>query len=216
LRNLLRLQKYSVPILAAIFLSLQGACFYRVNLEPPVSPKVDPAKYQPLALLPVQDASGHPASGSDLYPIIRDSLEKKGYSLVKEAEVVRTLEEMKLTSLLLLSDLDSLKKVAERLKARLLMIATLPEYRVQKSRLGSQSLQVWDGETFTDQMLPTYFGGSSQVRLILRMFESEKGELVWMSEGTIHASRDSAETYARKLAERLLMSLPPVHLPSVQ
>lgn len=216
MRNLLRLQKYSVPILAAIFLSLQGACFYRVNLEPPVSPKVDPAKYQPLALLPVQDASGHPASGSDLYPIIRDSLEKKGYSLVKEAEVVRTLEEMKLTSLLLLSDLDSLKKVAERLKARLLMIATLPEYRVQKSRLGSQSLQVWDGETFTDQMLPTYFGGSSQVRLILRMFESEKGELVWMSEGTIHASRDSAETYARKLAERLLMSLPPVHLPSVQ
>ena len=216
MRNLLGLQKYSVPILAAIFLSLQGACFYRVNLEPPVSPKVDPAKYQPLALLPVQDASGHPASGSDLYPIIRDSLEKKGYTLVKEAEVVRTLEEMKLTSLLLLSDLDSLKKVAERLKARLLMIATLPEYRVQKSRLGSQSLQVWDGETFTDQMLPTYFGGSSQVRLILRMFESEKGELVWMSEGTIRASRDSAETYARKLAERLLMSLPPVHLPSVQ
>ena len=216
MRNLLGLQKYSVPILAAIFLSLQGACFYRVNLEPPVSPKVDPAKYQPLALLPVQDASGHPASGSDLYPIIRDSLEKKGYSLVKEAEVVRTLEEMKLTSLLLLSDLDSLKKVAERLKARLLMIATLPEYRVQKSRLGSQSLQVWDGETFTDQMLPTYFGGSSQVRLILRMFESEKGELVWMSEGTIRASRDSAETYARKLAERLLMSLPPVHLPSAK
>jgi hypothetical protein len=214
LRNLPGLQKYLVPILAATFLSLSAACLYRVNLEPPASPKVDPAKYQPLALLPVQDASGHPASGLDLYPILRDSLEKKGYSLVSESEVARTLDEMKLTSPLLLSDLDSLKKVAERLKARLLMIATLPEYKVQKSRVGSQSVQMWDGESFTEQMLPTYFGGSSQVRLILRLFESEKGELVWMSEGTIRASRDSAETYARKLAERLLARLPSIPPPS--
>jgi len=214
LRNLSGLQEYLVPILAAAFFSLSGACLYRVNLEPPVSPKVDPAKYQPLALLPIQDASGHPASGMDLYPILRDSLEKKGYNLVSEAEVASVLDEMKLASPLLLSDLDSLKKVAERLKAKLLMIATLPEYKVQKSRLGSQPVQMWDGETFTEQMLPTYFGGSSQIRLILRMFESEKGELVWMSEGTIHASRDSAETYARKLAERLLRGLPSLTPPS--
>jgi len=208
------LQEYLVPILAAAFFSLSGACLYRVNLEPPVSPKVDPAKYQPLALLPIQDASGHPASGMDLYPLLRDSLEKKGYNLVSEAEVASVLDEMKHASPLLLSDLDSLKKVAERLKAKLLMIATLPEYKVQKSRLGSQPVQMWDGETFTEQMLPTYFGGSSQIRLILRMFESEKGELVWMSEGTIHASRDSAETYARKLAERLLRGLPSLTPPS--
>jgi hypothetical protein len=210
LRNLLRLQKYTVPTLGVIFLCLSEACLYRVNLEPPVSLKVDPAKYQPLALLPIQDASGHPASGSDLYPIIRDSLEKKGYSLVSELEVVNTLAEMKLTSPILLSDRDALKKVSERLKARLLMIATLPEYKVQKSRMGSQSVQVWNGDSFTDQVLPTYFEGSSQVRLILRMFESEKGELVWMSEGTIRASRDSAKAYGRKLAERLLINLPPV------
>ena len=214
MRNLSGLQEYLVPILAAAFFSLSGACLYRVNLEPPVSPKVDPAKYQPLALLPIQDASGHPASGMDLYPLLRDSLEKKGYNLVSEAEVASVLDEMKLASPLLLSDLDSLKKVAERLKAKLLMIATLPEYKVQKSRLGSQPVQMWDGETFTEQMLPTYFGGSSQIRLILRMFESEKGELVWMSEGTIHASRDSAETYARKLAERLLRGLPSLTPPS--
>jgi len=216
LRNPPGLQNYSVPILGVICLCLLGGCFYRVNLEPPVSPKVDPAKYQPLALLPVQDASGHPASGSDLYPIIRDSLEKKGYTLVSELEVVNTLAEMKLTSPLLLSDLDALKKVAVRLKAGLLMIATLPEYKVQKSRLGSKPVQMWDGESFTEQMLPTYFGGSSEVRLILRMFESEKGELVWMSEGAIRASRDSAETYAQKLAERLLRGLPSVSPPSPQ
>ncbi len=216
MRNLLRLQKYGVPILAAIFLGLLGACLYRVNLETPVSSKVDLAEHQPLALLPIQDASGHPASGSSLYPIIRDSLEKKGYNLVEEVKVIRALEEMKLTSLLLLSDRDSLKKVAERLKAGLIMIASLPEYRVQKSRLGSQSVQAWDGESYSEQVLPTYFAGSSQIRLILRMFESEKGELVWMSGGTIRASRDSAEAYGRKLLERLLINLPPVSPPSTK
>jgi hypothetical protein len=214
LRNFPGLQRCLIPILAAAFLSLLGGCFYRVNLEPPVSLKVDPAKYQPLALLPVQDASGHPASGSDLYPIIRDSLEQKGYSLVSESEVASTLEEMKLSPPLLLSDPDSLKKVADRLKAGLLMIATLPEYKVQKSRLGSQSVQMWDGESYSDKMLPAYFGGNSQVRLSLRMFESEKGTLVWISEGTIRASRDSVQTYARMLAERLLTSLPSISPPS--
>jgi len=123
---------------------------------------------------------------------------------------------MKLTSLHLLSDRDSRKKMAEKLKAGLLMIGTLPEYRVQKSRLGSQSRQAWDGESYSDQVLPTFFWGISQIRLILRLFESDTGEMVWISEGTIRASSDSAETYARKLAERLLKSLPPVPAPSAK
>lgn len=214
MRTALGLQKYLLPFLAAAFLGLSGACFYKVNLEPPLNPKVDMAKYQPLALLPLEDAPGHPASGSDLYPILRELLEKKGYGLVSELEVAGTLEEMKLNPLFLLSDIDSLKIFAGRLGARLLLIATLPEYKVQKARVGSKSVELWDGESFTDQMLPTYFGGSSQVRLILRIFESENGELVWRSEGTIRASRESAAFYAEKLAERLLTGLPSIPRPS--
>ena len=210
------LKKYPALILAVLFLAQPAGCFYRVNLEPAVSLKVDPGKYQPVALLPLQDPSGHLPPESGLYPVIHDSLEKKGYRLVKEAEVARALEDMKLTSLHLLSDRDSRKKMAEKLKAGLLMIGTLPEYRVQKSRLGSQSRQAWDGESYSDQVLPTFFWGISQIRLILRLFESDTGEMVWMSEGTIRASSDSAETYARKLAERLLKSLPPVPAPSAK
>jgi hypothetical protein len=90
---------------------------------------------------------------------------------VKEAEVSEALEEMKLNPLLLLSDRDSRIKIGERLKAKLLMFGTLPEYKVQKSHLGSQSIEAFGGDSYTALLLPTYFRGSSQIRLILRIFE---------------------------------------------
>jgi len=132
---------------------------------------------------------------------------------VKDAEVLEALEKMKLNPVLLVSERDSRIKICERLKARLLMIGILPEYRVQKSYLGSQSFEAFDGKSFSDRLLPTYFRGSSQVHLVLRIFEAQKGELVWLSKGTIRASSDSAGTYSRELADRLLQSLPPVPLP---
>ena len=206
------------PYLLVILLlfSSPWGCFYRVTLESPVSLKIDPKEYQPVALLPLHAAPAPTDPGAELYPFLRDSLEKKGYTLVKEAEVSEALEEMKLNPLLLLSDRDSRIKVGERLKARLLMIGTLPEYRVQKFHLGSQSIEAFDGETFSARFLPTYFRGSSQVHLILRIFESKKGALVWAAEGTIKASSDSAGTYSQKLAARLLQSLPSVSPPSAK
>jgi hypothetical protein len=206
------------PYLLVILLlfSSPWGCFYRVTLEPPVSLKIDPKEYQPVALLPLHAAPAPTDPGAELYPFLRDSLEKKGYTLVKEAEVSEALEEMKLNPLLLLSDRDSRIKVGERLKAGLLMIGTLPEYRVQKSHLGSQSIEAFDGESFSALLLPTYFRGSSQVHLILRIFESKKGDLVWAAEGTIKASSDSAGPYSQKLADRLLQSLPPVSPPSAK
>ncbi len=203
------------PYLLVILLlfSSPWGCFYRVTLEPPVSLKIDPKEYQPVALLPLPAPPSLQDAGSELYPFIRDSLGKKGYTLVKEEDILEALEEMKLNPLLLLSDQDSRKKVGERLKAGLLMIGTLPEYRVQKSHLGSKSIETFNGESFTSLLLPTYFRGSSQVHLILRIFESEKGDLVWMAEGTIKTSSDSAGTYSQKLADRLLESLPPVSPP---
>jgi len=205
--------RFSYLLLALLLLSSPWGCFYQVTLEPPKSLKIDPKEYQPMALLPFYAPPSSQDAGSELYPFIRDSLKKKGYTLVKEEEVLEALEEMKLNSLLLLSDQDSRKKVGERLKAGLLMIGTLPEYKVQKSQLGSKSVEAFDGESFTTLLLPTYSRGSSQVRLILRIFESRKGDLVWMSEGTIKAPSDSAGPHSQKLADRLLESLPPVFPP---
>ena len=206
-------RRISYLLLTFLLFSSPWGCFYRVTLEPPKSLKIDPKEHQPVALLPLPAPASPQDAGSELYAFIRDSLEKKGYTLVKEEEVLEALEEMKLNALLLISDQDSRKKVGERLKAGLLMIGTFPQYIVQKSRLGSKSVEAFDGDSFTSLLLPTYFRGSSRVRLILRIFESQKGELVWMSEGTIRGSSDSAGTYSQKLADRLLESLPPVSPP---
>ena len=105
-------------------------------------------------------------------------------------------------------------KIGERLKAKLLIIATLPEFKVQKSYWGSLTFQVWDREGLDSMSLPTYHGGSSQIRMILRMFESEKGDLVWVAEGSIRAISDSADSYGEKLTERLLKDLPSVSPPT--
>jgi hypothetical protein len=203
-------------LLAFLLFISPGGCLYRVTLEPPVPLKINPKDYQPLALLPLQVPPGPTDPGATLFPLLWDSLEKKGYSLVKEAEISEALEEMKLNPLHLLSDRDSRIKVGQRLKARLLMIGSLPEYRVEKSSLGSKPVETFNGQTFNAMLLPTYSHGSSQVRLILRIFESEKGDLVWMSEGTIRASSDSARKYSQKLADRLLEGLPPVSPPSAK
>jgi len=186
------------------------ACFSRITLEPVVSLKINPEEHQPVALLPVQPAMGQPGSGSTLYPFIRGSLEKKGYLVVEEAAVLLVLDELDLTPQGLISDRDARVKLGERLKAKLLMIGTLPLYRVQKSRLGSEAVETRVSDSFGELLLPAYFYGSSEIRLILRLFETKKGDLVWKSEGVIRASSEAAENYDRKLAERLLESLPPV------
>jgi len=203
-------------VLTFLLLGSSWACFYRVTLEPMVALKIDPKEYQPVALLPLQAPAGKADAGSDLYPVIREALQKKGYLLLEEATVLLALEEMELNPQLLISDQSSRTKFAERLKAKLLMIGSLPEYRVQKAHLGSQSSETWVTDSYSEMLLPTYFQGSSQIRLILRLFESQKGERVWMSEGTIRGSSGSGETYGRKLAERLLESLPPVSLPAAK
>jgi hypothetical protein len=210
------LNPYLLLLLTFLLFGSCWACFSRITLEPIVSLKIDPKEYQPVALLPVQPATGQPDSGSSLFPFIQDSLQKKGYTLVEEAAVSLALEEMDLTPQLLISDPDSRMKFGERLKAKLMMIGTLPEYRVQKSRWGSEATETWNSDSFSEVLLPAYFRGSSEIRLILRLFESKKGDLVWRSEGVIRVSSDSAESYDRKLAERLLENLPPASPPSAK
>jgi hypothetical protein len=216
LKNTGRLKPFLLLLLTFLLFGSSWACISRITLEPVVSLKIDPKEYQPVALLPVQPATGQPDSGSSLYPFIRDSLQNKGYTLVDEAVVTLALEEMDLTTQLLISNPDSRMKFGERLKAKLMMIGTLPEYRVQKSRWGTESTETWNSDSFSEVLLPAYFRGSSEIRLILRLFESKKGDLVWKSEGLIRVPSDSAESYDRKLAERLLENLPPASPPAAK
>jgi len=197
------------------FLFSATACFYTLSLDLSAPLKVTPKDYQPVALFPVKDAPSYPHSGSEIYSLIRESLEQKGYALVEPRQVSEALQEMNLAPVHLLSDPESQKKIGERLKAKLLIIAILPEYKVKKAYVGSQIYQIWQGAgteavPYEYWSLPTYYGGTLQIRLILRMFEAEGGSLLWRAEGTIRAPSDSAEDYARKLVERLLKDLPPM------
>ncbi len=197
-------------LLSVILLFLPG-CLFRLNVAPLSSLKIDPKEYQPVVLMPIPSASDHP--GSALYSFLRDNLKAKGYILVEEAAVSPAVEELGLNPLLLLSDSAGLIKLAERVKAKLVFIGTMPEYKFAKPYWGARSFQVWD-QPFEYATLPTYYFGTCQIRVVLRIFEAENGELVWGTEGTIRAPSANGEVYAKKLAERLLEELPSAFPPS--
>ena len=213
MRKPIRNRKFFFPVLVSMLFLFPTGCFYRLNVEPLPALNIDPKDYQPVVLFPIPDAPGHPASGTDVSSFIRQSLEKKGYVLVEQDAVSEILEEMNLSPRFLLSDADSLLKIGDRLKAKLLIIGTLAEYKVHKAYWDAQTMRGWNREEYESLSLPTYHWGSSQIRLILRMFESETGALVWVTEGSIHVSGNSTKLYGEKLAERLLKDLPPVLLP---
>ncbi len=193
------------------FLLLTG-CLYRINRDTP-RPLNQPMAGQAVAVIPIPDAPARAGSGADLTSFIQDSLTQKGYSLVDPEVVQRTLDSLALIPSFLLSDPESLLKAAERMKAKYVLIGSLPDYRVQKSSWGSQTMErgVERQDSSDSLSLPTYFLGKSEIRLILRMFDSQTGSLVWRSEGTIRATGESAEAFGRKVAERLLKDLPSVH-----
>jgi hypothetical protein len=203
---------FLLPLVFLLFLSPAG-CFYDLNLEAPPPLNINPGEYQPAVFFPIPDASGHPESGAVLYAFIRSFLEEKGYVLIKEDAVLKVLEDMKLTTLLLLSDPDALVKIAELLNARLLIIGTIPEYTVQRSSWGTETFPVdRDGGDYLS--LPAYHQGKSQIRLVLRFFESGSGSLLWVAEGGIRAPSSNAEEYGKRLAARLLRDLPPIRRPT--
>lgn len=203
-------RNFFFPVLVSMLFFFPAGCYYHVKVEPLPPLNIDPKDYQPVILFPISDVPGQPESGTDLSSFIRESLEKKGYILVQQDAVSEVLEEMKLTPLLLLSDLDSLVKIGERLKAKLLVIGILAEYKVQKAYWDAQPIRGWNQEEYESLSLPTYHWGSSQIRLILRMFGSETGALVWMAEGSIRVSGNSTKLYGETLADRLLKDLPPI------
>lgn len=200
---------YSALAVTAILLS--AGCIYKLNLQK-VSPlDVDLKDFQPIAILPIQDAPGYPESGVNLYASAQDLLAQKGYTLISPFRVSQAMEDLDLTPLKLLSDLSSLIKANERIQAKLLMVITILEYRVEKSYVRSRDFQVWDGAVYEYWALPTYHQGTFQMRLRLSMLEPEKGSWLWKVEGMVSGPSSSVEALGQKLMDRLLENLPSLH-----
>ena len=97
-----------------------------------------------MAILPIRDAPGYPESGARLDIDLRAVLASKGYSLINPKEVSQTLDEFP-SDQNLPSDQDLVQKIRPRLWAKILVVGTLLEYRLQKSYVRSQTFQVWEG-----------------------------------------------------------------------
>lgn len=194
--------------LALMIVLLSTGCSYRLKLDRSYPLKVNLKDFQPLAVLPIRDAAGYAESGVTLYLSAQHFLTQKGYNLVNPSEVVRAMAELNLTPENLLSDHPALAHASKLMKARLLVVGTILEYNFQKSYVSSQDVQVWDGAVYQYRTLPTYYQGTCQMRLRLRMLDPEKGSLVWLAEGSTSGPSRSAEVLKEKLVERLLESLP--------
>ena len=197
-------------IVISLLALLVGGCTSHVTLDRSSPLSINPEDYQPVALLPIADASGYPESGARLYSAVQGLLLEKQYALIDSTLVTRALEEVNLSPTQLLADPSSLKKFGERIMAKLLLTGTFLDFRIQKSYVSSKTFQVWDWDRlfYTDWILPTYHQGVCQIRLGLQMFDPGKDLMVWMAEGHGLGPAGSAVALERSLVQKLLEDLP--------
>jgi hypothetical protein len=190
------------PFCSAVALTIaliSGGCFHNLSVETVFPLNADLIDFQPIAILPIQDAPGYPESGSNLYVFAQDLLGKKGYILTNPAIVVQSMEKLDLTHPKLLSDPSSSIKANRHMQAKLMMIGTIVEYRLEKSSLRSGAVQVWNGATYEYLALPTYYQGTCNLKIRLSMLNPEKGSLVWMAEGRVSGPSSSVKALGQKL-----------------
>ncbi len=199
---------------AALIFSLNilaPGCFYKMDLAKVNGRNVDLKSLQPIALLPIQDFPGFPESGSNLIIPLQDLLARRGCTLIQASATSQVLEELDLRPQILLSAPSSLMKVNERLQAKLFLVGTILEYRVEKSFLRSKEFPLWDvwnGRGYEYRILPTYHQGTCQMRLRLSLLEAERGSVIWMAEGRVSGPTSSIEALGRRLVQGLLENFP--------
>jgi len=197
-------------LLFAIQLPAAG-CFYKLHLGEVDDPPAGLKSLQPIALLPIRDFPGYPESGSILVTPVQESLVKKGWSLLRPSQTSPVLEEFELRPQDLLADPSSLMKVNRRLPAKLFLVGTILEYRVDKSFIRRQDFPVWDvgsGPGYEYWSLPTYHPGTCQMMLRLSLLDPEKGSVIWKAEGRISGPSNAMNDMAEKLVEGLLAKFP--------
>lgn len=202
---------YFVVLISCLYFA---GCFYKLTVDKTVFREVNFEDFQPVALLPIPDASGYPQSGADLNSFTRTVLLSKGYKLIPPGEVSAALEEFGLTPQGLLSNPSSLIKIKELLQAKLLITGTILNYSLQKPYVRAEAFEVWEGGRYEYRALPTYHQGACQIGLMLRVLELERGSVLWMAEGKILGPSQAEKSLGKRLVERLLAGLPALQPPA--
>lgn len=194
-------------------LILFSSCAYRLRIDRSTPLQTSLEEFQPIALLPIPEALGYPGVAADVDSFIRLSLLGRGYRVIDSSAVLRILESMEISVEKILSDPAALLRFKEDSGAKLLIIGNFLDYRIRRPHLGEKTYKVWDGVTYEYHSLPTYYGGTFQARLKLRLMNPENGYVLWTAEGSSEGPSISARRLTEKLVSALLDELPPLKKP---
>jgi len=183
-------------------------CFTSLAVAPSPPPAVDMRNDQPMAVLPPPDAAGFTGSGSLLLKINYELLKAKNFVVIPPEKGVHVLQEMAHPAQEVSRTPGLLRRFAESIGSPIVMVPIFLDYRPQKSYISSSTSQVWQGASYEYQSLPTYYQGFSEMKVCLKMFDSEKGEVVWTAEGKGRGPSGSEERILRHLVETLKKHLP--------
>jgi len=192
------------------FIFFTPGCFTRLSIDRSDPPLLDLKNYQPLAILPVPDAPGYPHSGLGLQVAAEEALQEKRFALVAQEKVVQVLTDLNQTAQGVSSDPSLLARFSAALGSKMLVAGTFLSYRVQKSYIAPNISEVWPGAGSLPgyQSLPTYHQGTCEIRVRLKMLESEKGTVVWLAEGKGSGPSGSEAKILHWLMEDLMKGLP--------
>ncbi len=185
-----------------------AGCFTFLNVEPSAPPLVDLQEYQPVAVLPAADAPGFAHSGALLLAASREFLQAKRFSVADPDRVTRALWDLNRDAEDVARSAALLRRFGETLRSRTVLLATISDYRRQKSYISPGTSQVWQGAAYEYQSLPTYHQGVCEMKLSLKLLDPQKATAVWKAEGRGRGPTGSEERILRQLVEDLLKDLP--------
>lgn len=190
------------------FMILAAGCFTHLTVDRAVPPAVDFKDHPPVAILPSADAPGFTGSGSLLQTTSLEILKAKNFTVTAPERSLQVLQEMKQTPEAVSRNAGLLRRFGESLSSPIVILASFLDFRTQKSYISSSTTQVWQGASYEYQSLPTYHQGICEMKVSLKMRDSEKGTVVWTAEGKGRGPSGSEQRILRSLVEDLMKDLP--------
>jgi hypothetical protein len=189
-------------------LVLAAGCMTRLAVERSTPPAADLSAYQPVAILPPPDAPGFAGSGELLFAASREALLTRNFAVTAPERADKVLQEMNLSAPEVSGDPALRRRFGEALRSRTVLLTALSDYRSQKSYISSSTTQVWHGAAYEYQSLPTYHQGICEMKISLKMLETEKGTLLWAAEGRGRGPSGTEADLLRRLVADLTRDLP--------
>ena len=196
---------FALSLAAAL---LTAGCLTRLAVDRSSPPVVDLKNFQPAAILPPADTPGFAGSGALLLAASREALKAKNFSVTAPARADQALQEMNLSAREVSREAALLRRFGQSLRARIILVATFLDLRVQRSYVSPSTTQVWHEGAYEYQSLPTFHQGVCEMKISLKLLDAENGTAVWTAEGRGRGPSGSEAGILRQLVADLTKGLP--------